>query len=118
MCGATGAKYQIPPDDGNNDNTPLWSPDGKELFYIPRAGGFAVVGVATQPTFTIGNPAQVPRGFPGAGPNQPRTLDITPDGKIVGVVEAGQTESGAATTPQIHMVLNWFEELKQRVPTR
>ena len=117
---ATGAQYQIFSNGVDDINTPLWSPDGKELFYIPRQGGFAVVSVVTQPTFAFGNPVQVPRpiGFQGASPNVQRGFDITPEGKIVGVVEAGQTEPGAPTASQINVVLNWFEELKQRVPSK
>ena len=41
-----------------------------------------------------------------------------PDGRILGVVAAGQTQSAGSTTPQIQVVLNWFEELKRRVPTK
>jgi serine/threonine-protein kinase len=113
---ATGAKYQILSNQRENTNTPLWSPNGDELYYIPRQGGFAVVRVTTEPAFAFGKPVDVPRRFPAAGPGAPRTFDITPDGKIVGVVAAGETESGEPTTPHIHVVLNWFEELKQRVP--
>ena len=45
-----------------------------------------------------------------------RAFDITPDGKFVGLIQAGQTESGAPIAPQIQVVLNWFEELKRLVP--
>jgi hypothetical protein len=49
--------------------------------------------------------------------------DFTPDGKrIIGVTtDAGnseQTTSAAAGAAPIHVVLNWFEDLKQRVPGR
>ena len=115
---ATGAKYQILSKAGDAPHHPLWSPDGKELFYIPRAGGFEVVSINTQPTFTFGNPVPVPRAFGVAANTTPRTFDITPDGKIVAVVTSGQAQSGAPATPQIQVVLNWFEELKQRVPTK
>jgi hypothetical protein len=40
-----------------------------------------------------------------------------PDGRILAVVPAGQSQSASAT-PQIQVVLNWFEELKARVPVR
>ena len=43
---------------------------------------------------------------------------MTPDGRILGVIAAGQTASGGPAAPQIQVVLNWFEELKARVPTR
>ena len=39
-----------------------------------------------------------------------------PDGRILGFVAAGQTQS-AEFTPQIQVVLNWLEELKQRAPS-
>ena len=43
--------------------------------------------------------------------------DVTPDGtRFVFVQPAAQTESEEQTGPQINIVLNWFEELKERVP--
>ena len=45
--------------------------------------------------------------------------DITPDGKFIWLVDASeQTQSGTAAAPEIRVVLNWFEELKARVPTK
>ncbi len=40
------------------------------------------------------------------------------DGRILGVVNVGRTPSGVAVTSEIAVVLNWFEELKARVPTK
>ena len=77
------------------------------------------VSVTTRPTFTFGNPVPVPRPFVERGPGFERNNDITLDGKrFLGVVAAGQTASGAPAAPQIQVVLNWFEELKARVPTK
>ncbi len=40
-----------------------------------------------------------------------------PDGeRFVFVQSAAQTEAGDDTAPQINVVLNWFEYLKERVP--
>jgi len=102
---------------------PLWSPDGKELFY--RAGGqvFAV-SVTTQPTFAFGNPVPVASVtyalWRERGPQVERENDITHDGKqFVAVIAGGTTQSArVASESQIEVVLNWFEELKQRVPNR
>ena len=77
------------------------------------------VSVTTRPTFTFGNPVVVTTPFVDRGPGLERNYDITLDGKrFLGVVAAGQTTSGAPAAPQIQVVLNWFEELKARVPTK
>src|SRR5262249_11726591 len=97
---------------------PLWSPDGRELFFGQRVGGLSSVSIATQPSFTSGNPAPVTReGFLPIGFHLlPRSYDVTPDGKrFVSSLRRSQTDTAA---PQIHIVINWFEELKARVPTK
>lgn len=61
----------------------------------------------------------VPRPFQNAAPNVERPYDISRDGRhFLGLIDAAQTQSGAPAAPQIHVVLNWFEELRARVPTR
>jgi serine/threonine-protein kinase len=114
----TGAKYQV--SRSQRSHHPFWSRDGKELLYVPGPGApFSVVTVATQPSFTFGTPGEAPKsGLGEGGPAARRNFDITPDGKIVGVIIAGQTRSGAPAAQQIHVVLNWFEELKARIPAK
>jgi serine/threonine-protein kinase len=113
---ATGATYQISQGGGIH---PTWSPDGKELIYSPRPGQLVVVSVTTQPAFTFGNPVPMTRAFADRGAGFERNNDVTLDGKrFLGVVAAGQTTaSGASAVSQIQVVLNWFEELKTRVPS-
>jgi hypothetical protein len=107
----TGAKYQIA-----RGGRPAWSRDGTELFFVPAPGQFRAVTVATKPTFSFGNPVAIPRRFGTADPISPRPYDVLPDGRFVGVGAAAQiTPTGPA---QIQVVLNWFEELKARVPTK
>jgi Tol biopolymer transport system component len=116
----TGATYPISKSNSLGFH-PTWSPDGKELFYFASAGNgqFEAVSVATRPTFTFGNPVPVPRPPAAGRPEFERNYDITLDGKrFLGVVAAGQTAPGAPAAPQIQVVLNWFEELKARVPTK
>ena len=45
-----------------------------------------------------------------------RGSDGRPDGQRFVMIQEGGSESDAPT--QIHVVLNWFEELKRRVPTQ
>jgi Tol biopolymer transport system component len=107
----TGATYQV----GNGIIHPAWSTDGKELFFTPR-GRFVRSRVTTARGFALSEPDQVPRGsIVDPGPTNPRPYDLTPDGKVLGVVPLGRSDLGS--TLQIQIVLNWFEELKQRVPT-
>jgi serine/threonine-protein kinase len=113
----TGAKYQVSETGGIH---PMWSLDGKELFYGAGVGQFVAVSVTTQPTFTFGNPVPLLPRFFDSGAGFERNSDITLDGKrFIGVVPAGQNAAAAApVAPQIQVVLNWFEELKARVPTK
>jgi Tol biopolymer transport system component/predicted Ser/Thr protein kinase len=111
-------RYQIPQDGGVQH--PLWSPDGKELFYGGAAPGlFGSVSVTTQPSLSFGSPVRATEsGFNTAPPSNVRPYDILPDGKhFLGVVLAGQTQTGTGPQ-QIQVVLNWFEDVKQRAPVR
>ena len=106
---ASADKYQI--HTGGADVHPLWSRDGKELLFSTGPTTFAAVSVTTQPSFTFGRPESIPRGGLMGTNTGPRTYDVLPDGRFLGVVAAG-------LAPQIHVVLNWFDDLKQRVPVR
>jgi hypothetical protein len=113
----TAAKYLAVQDADSHH--PLWSPDGRELFYSPGPQLFGSVSVATKPSPSFGSPVRATRaGFITASPSGGRPYDVLPDGKhFIGVVAAGQAQTGA-TTGQIHVVLNWFEDVKQRAPVR
>jgi hypothetical protein len=96
---------------------PLWTPDGKELIYNPRPGLIAITRVSTTPTVGFSTPVELTRPFQTGPPAMRRAFDITPGGQFVGLITAGQTESGTREmNSQIQVVLNWLEELKQRVP--
>jgi serine/threonine-protein kinase len=110
----TGARYQV--SKGDVGHHPLWSRDGKELFYFPSGGPLTAVEVTTAPVFTTTDPVVVaPTFLANTTPFRPRNHDITPDGRFVAAVSA---EAQAGPAPQIRVVLNWFTELQQRVPTR
>jgi Tol biopolymer transport system component len=113
----TGAAYQLVPRGIDVPHEPMWSPDSKELFYNPRAGSFEVVAVTTEPHFEFGIPIALPRPFRLTPPQGRRSYDVTPDGRLVAVIlpESGDESAGA---PQLALVLNWHEELKEKVPLR
>lgn len=91
---------------------PTWSPDGKELFYIPRLGDFEAASVTTKPTFAFGNAVTVPRPFQPGAPNSRTLYDVMPDGRFVGLIPVGQIEP-IYRAPQIQVILNGLEELKR-----
>ena len=112
----SGAKYQITRDGGN----PLWSGDGKELFFTSGSPSrLSSVSVQTQSGFTFANPVQLPiQGFQQALDDR-RNYDITPDGKqFIMVFPPGQNSTESRPALQIQVILNWFEDLKKRVPVR
>jgi Tol biopolymer transport system component len=109
---STRAKYRI----SSRGLQPLWSPDGKELFYSAGgAGGLLVVTVTTARGFEFSSPVQIPGPFQLSGPSAARAYDIMPNGqRLIGIIPSGQGQAGVSA--QIQVVLNWFEELKQHVP--
>jgi serine/threonine protein kinase/Tol biopolymer transport system component len=110
---SNGTKYQISKNGGHH---PLWSADGSELLWDVTAGLSEILRITTQTTLTLGNPVELPRGsmaFASEASNRP--VDMAPDGRILGAFNITQATSGASTAPQIRVVLNWFEDLKQRL---
>ena len=103
---APGGKWQISTDGGNE---PVWNRNGRELFYRDRNKMMAVE-TTTQPSFSAGKPRMLFEGqyVPGSGPEFPN-YDASPDGQHFLMIK----ESRA----RLNVVLNWFEELKQKVPT-
>ena len=97
---------------------PLWSPDGRELFF-EAPGGMWVAEVESEPTFS----AQTPERLlvdPGwvSGPAG-RQFDIAPDGDRFVFLRGGRDVQTSDDEPfnGLIFVENWFEELTARVPT-
>jgi len=111
----TGARYQLsaPADDGHH---PVWARDGKQLYYTPGPGNrFLSRPITSLSPFAFGEAVPIQRPFINAPPTSERTYDSTRDGRILGLrMDVGP--DGQPLPPQIQVVLNWFEDLKQRVP--
>jgi len=110
----TSTPYPAPAD--GDTHHPVWSPDGKELIYTAGASQVGSMSFSTQPGVSFGNPVRAPKsGFATSVPSGIRTFDILPDGKrFIGVVPAAQVSNGTQHSPQIQVVVNWFEVLKQQ----
>ena len=94
---------------------PLWSPDGRELFYWGLNRAVMAVPIETEPVFTPGTPEALFDNVYTA-PNG-REYDITPDGQQFLMLKEGDGVDDAAFQSQIVLVQHWAEELKARVPT-
>jgi eukaryotic-like serine/threonine-protein kinase len=104
-----GGKWQISTEGGRE---PAWNRNGRELFY--RNGDkMMAVDITTQPGFAPGKPRMLFEGRYELSPVQLANYDVSPDGQRFLMLKP--TEKAAPT--QINVVLNWFEELKQKVPT-
>jgi eukaryotic-like serine/threonine-protein kinase len=108
-----GGKWQISTDGGAE---PVWNRNGRELFY--RSGDkMMAVDIATEPSLVAGKPRMLFQGqyVPTPPPSSFPFYDVSPDGQRSLMLKPSE-QTGAAPT-QINVVLNWFEELKRRVPT-
>ncbi len=115
---ATGAKYLIS-DQNDDGHHPVWSRDGRELFYTPGPGSrIQKVRISTAPSFQFSRPETLVRRFTNASPAFQRTYDVTKDGRFLGLIGAGVVKESGVQTSQVVVALNWFEELKRLVPTR
>ena len=100
-------KWQVSTQGGTQA---VWNPHGKELFY--RSGNkMMVVEVTTKPDLALSQPRvlfEQPYAF-GGGITLPN-YDVSPDGQRFVMVKE---ELRAA---RLNVMLDWFEELKARVP--
>ena len=97
---------------------PLWSRDGKEIFFIgPDGRQMFAVAVQSGTTFVAGRPRVL---FETGMLRQTagiRPYDITADGRFV-IIHSGEAQAAAGTASDMILVQNWFEELKRLVPTK
>jgi eukaryotic-like serine/threonine-protein kinase len=105
-----GGKWQISTEGGTE---PVWNPRGRELFYRARNKMMAV-DVTPQPTFSAGKPRMLFEGPYVPSPRSFQDYDVSPDGQRFLMLKSSEQEKSAPA--QINVVLNWFEELKQKVP--
>ena len=106
----TGSKFQVA--SGVFASAPAWAPSGKELFFATFES-LRSVSVTTAPSLRFGSRALLPvRMVPDLSDS--RSYDVSRDGKtLVGILD---DETTASAPEEIRVVLNWSQELEQRVP--
>ena len=97
---------------------PVWSPNGKEIFFY-GPNQMSVVTVTTRPSFGVSNPVALPfNALAGRGPGFGRDADMMPDGRFIAAIPSTMLATGTTGAQQYEVVLNWFEELNQKAPSR
>jgi serine/threonine-protein kinase len=106
---STGGKWQISRDGGSE---PVWATSGKELFYRNGNKMMAVM-IVTVPAFTADQPRTLFEGhYYSLDPGWPQYA-VSLDGQRFMMIK----EEEDVLPSQLHVVLNWHEELKRLVPT-
>jgi serine/threonine-protein kinase len=104
------ARWQVSPSGGTR---PLWSRDGRELFYLDTERRLTVVSVRSAQGFSTEAPTTLfdttPFGLQGIG----RNFDISPDGRRFLFVKSLPAPPDAR---RFVVVQRWFDELNQLVP--
>jgi dipeptidyl aminopeptidase/acylaminoacyl peptidase len=118
------AVTQVSVEDGN---TPLWSRDGRTLYYFIGSGGAPLVAARIVDVRGVESPARseiLSRPAPGTGfgsPVAPWVTDMLPNGDVIyltslpppdGAVARGSVNSvqqpPAAVTPKLIAIVNWL----------
>ena len=100
--------WQISRDFGEE---PVWSVSGDELFYRNRSKSMAV-SISTELEFKAGTPQLL---FEGPYVNVVGlSYGVAPDGQRFLVL---QPQCDDSQIRELHVVTNWFEELKRLVPS-
>jgi hypothetical protein len=101
-----GGKWQV---SANGGAFPRWNRNGRELFYREGTKMMAV-DVETGSSFRSGTPKMLfDKPYQG-------TYDVAPDGKSFLMFQNAVSAQGQ--TSELRVVVNWFEELRQRAPAR
>ena len=97
---------------------PTWGLNGEIFYRRPSDYAMMAVEVSTEPTLTVGQPRML---FPGSGDpgGSPRArYAVTSDGQrfLMSARWLSAADGGTTEGPQVNIVLNWTQELLERVP--
>jgi len=108
----------------NGGREPLWSRDGRELYYL-EGNKLIAHAVKNEPDFSPGPPAVLfdqpyfhgslfggTAGGPNRGFDVVRSYDVAKDGRFIMIPSPTNPTPGAGAAPGIWVVQNWSEELK------
>ncbi|MHC4230093.1 MAG: TolB family protein, partial [Planctomycetota bacterium] len=103
-----GHQWTVPTRGATN---PVWSRDGRELYYISGNSMMAVT-VTSEADFPVGAPVRLPVSSDVivSGGSLGRNYDVSNDGRFLMITRSDEAKD------QLIVVHNWFDELKRRAP--
>ena len=97
----------------NGGTEPVWAHSGRELFYVNGAAELVAVQVSTDAGFAAGQQEAL-FSVVGYMRNTAKAMyDVTPDDQRFVMLRIGNEENALA--PELILVENWAEELRERV---
>lgn len=91
---------------------PVWSRDGRELFYYASPDTIMAVPVRPGADLTLGSPLPAMKGLYSTSGTW-RHYDVSADGqRFLLLKDAPLPEDQRVAAPEIHLVVNWVERLK------
>lgn len=123
----TGARYLVTTDGGSN---PMWSSDGRRLIYVRerrdpvsrrgRATFYSVDVLGEGPSFESGRANELfsMDGLFIAGSGPGNYIDLSPDGKQFVTLLLPPQPSSGSEQDRVHVVVNWFADVQQRVEVK
>jgi serine/threonine-protein kinase len=91
---------------------PVWARNGRELFYRDESGALIAVPVDTSGVRFTSGPLRKLFDIEDASGTPDRNYDVSPDGqRFLMIMDRADSTAG-----NIAVVLDWFEELKAKVP--
>ena len=115
-----GAPVRMTSSGGDD---PVWSRDGRELFYVEGQRGtpdvrLMGVRVETTPEFRFEPPQVLVDGGFATSSRFSGAYDVASDGRFVMIKSSAPQATDAQSLPdQLTVVTHWFEELNRLVPT-
>jgi hypothetical protein len=103
-----GPGPRIPVSAGGGHSS-LWSPDGRELYYV-QGDAIMAVTVGRSATMSVSAPRKLFEGRFRGNPNTLTPFDIAPDGRRF--IRVQQAQPDRAVT-RIEVVLNWAGQLSR-----
>ena len=93
---------------------PVWSKDGRELFYLaPRRQLMSVSIAGSQDSIRVGKPRQWPGVEPQPGSSAGNDFDIAPDGKHIAAI-VQEAEERAKPITHLTFLQNFSDELQRK----